>query len=339
MNSPWQEEKRDIVVEMFISWLNGLKRKLRKPKNIFSYLTILLTAFILYVFFSGIYQVEEGAQALVLRLGKFNRVEYPGLHYKIPFPIEKVFICSTQKSRQLDIWHKSYNKASDLYDTCGGNTNILTSDENLMRLKCTINWHVDNIAYFILNASEPRETIKYISQSAIREVVSDSLIADVLSSKKEKISAKIQDIIQKTCDLYSNGIKIEKVQLLAAEPPAEVISAYRDVQTSKADKENLINKATAYRNKIVTEVAGEAVKMVKESEAKKKATILKAEGDVQRFTAIAKEYYQGTQATKYRIYIDAVEQILKNSKKIVVGKDSGTLKHLPLDQFLDDKEK
>ena len=280
---------------------------------------------------SGVYQVQEGHQALILRFGKCVRIESSGLHYKLPYPIEESHIRNVQISRQFEI-------GSDNAGEWGEASNILTNDENLLRLRCVVTWHINDMKNFITKIRSPENVIGKISQSCIREVISDCPISDVLSDKKQEIGEKIQTLAQKIADQYESGIAIEKVQLLAAEPPNEVINAYRDVQSSRADKENKINEAYAYRNTIVTEAQGQANKMVKEAEAQRQYLILKAEGDVKCFDAILSAYQANRNITKHRIFVDYLAEILQLNKKVIIDSSDKTLSHISLSELLNKKQ-
>ena len=127
--------------------------------------------------------------------------------------------------------------------------------------------------------------------------------------------------MQRVLDLYKTGIIVDSVQLLRAEPPEQVLDSYRDVQTSKSDKERLVNQAQAYSNDILPRARGEAARLIQDAEAYKSKVITKSEGDSQRFLAIYEEYVQAKQVTKDRLYLDTTEEVLKGSSKVVMGAD------------------
>ena len=317
----WQQNP-DVIFHRLQNYFDKFAKSNVKTK-FFVFLGALGVLFLL----TGIYQVEEGEEAMILRFGKFSRITTSGLHYKLPYPIESLTIENTMASRQIEIGSGSdtgWNEAK----------NILTKDENLLKLRCVINWHIKDIKNFLIKVYRPDVVMVKICQSSIREIISDSPISDALSNKKEQIGEKMQTLMQKIADQYMTGIEIEKVQLLAVEPPAEVISAYRDVQSSRADKENKINEAYAYKNSVVTQATGEANKMIKEAEAINYSFISKALGDTKYFDAQLAAYKGNKEVTKHRLTVDVVEKILKDNSKIIIDNGDKTFSYLPLADFL-----
>lgn len=278
---------------------------------------------------SGIYKVREGEEAVIMRFGNFVRKGTPGLNYRLPKPFENAIIESVNKSRRIEIGYRSSSNQSSNYYIANESL-MLTGDENIVDLNTDVMWHIKNVEDFIFNIFGPEETVKLAAESAIREVIGATPISSVLSNQKQEIADKIEKLTQDILDHYSSGIVIEKVQLLKAEPPSEVIDAYRDVQTSKADKERSINQAQAYSNDILPKARGEAEKMIQESEGYKQSVIAKAEGDTSRFNAILREYNNSQQTTKDRLYLETVEQVLSGSRKVLIGTD--TLPHMAIDQ-------
>ncbi|AFE52571.1 HFLK protein (hflK) [Rickettsia prowazekii str. GvV257] len=295
--------------------------KLQFPFN-FNTKTIILAvgAMVILWLASGIYEIKEGEEAAVIRFGRFVRKGYPGLNYHFPSPFENIIVEKVKQSRRIEIGYRTNSSMRS-----GGDKNIvsesimLTGDENIVSLNCDVMWHISNLEDFIFNVQRPEETVKATVESSIREVIGNTPISWVLSDQKQEITYKIEKLAQKILDSYNAGVMIEKVQLLKAEPPSEVIDAYRDVQTSKADKEKEINQAQAYNNKILPEARGTAAKIIQEAEGYREEVISKAEGDSQRFNAIYKQYATGRQVTRDRLYLEVVEEILGGSNKTIIN--------------------
>ncbi len=281
---------------------------------------IILFAAIILWFMTGFYKVDEGEQSVVLRFGAYVRTATPGLNYHFPFPFETVIVEDVNISRTIEIGYRS-NTYSENPKNIQHESTMLTGDENIIDLNCIVMWHIKDLEEYIFNIAQPEEAVKAASESAIREVIGETPILSILSSQKQEIANKIEALVQKTLDQYKTGIEIEMVQLLKAEPPVEVIDAYRDVQTSKADKEREINQAIAYSNDIIPKARGEAAKILEAAEGYKQETISKASGDTQRFLAVYTQYLNQKIITKNRMYLDAIEVILKDSKKYIIGSD------------------
>ncbi|GAB4164601.1 MAG: FtsH protease activity modulator HflK [Rickettsiaceae bacterium] len=280
---------------------------------------------------SGIYKVEEGEQAIVVRFGKFNRVAVAGLNYHLPSPIEEITVEKVDQSRRVEIGYRSTGRAR-----IGGAVSatdvktesiMLTGDENIVSLHVDVTWHISDLAKYTFNIMDPQETVKSAAESAIREVVGNTPIISILSNKKQAIAERIEQLIQATLDHYDSGVIIEQVKLLRAEPPEEVIAAYRDVQTAKADKEKVINEAEAYKNDILPRARGESAKITEEANGYKVEVTSRAKGDTARFNSIYDQYSAGKDVTRSRLYLEAIESILQDSDKVIMGGE-GMLPHM-----------
>lgn len=345
MQSPWGKynNNNSSKNKNFFNNLNNFKfPNLKFPfseKKAISLLLIIFFIFLAVWLSTGIYQVNQGEQAIIMRFGKYLRTASPGLNFHLPFPIEKKEVRMVERSQRIEIGYRSkngqdiknYNIKNSFFTSVPEESIMLTGDENIVDLKCDVMWHIKNLSDFIFNVSIPEAMVKAVSQSSIREVIGETPISDILSDKKQAIADKIESIIQATIDKCQIGVIIERVELLEAEPPGEVISSYRDVQTAKADKEKEINQAYAYANGILPEARGEAIEVIKKSEAYKQEMISKAQGDTKRFSAILKQYIQNKAVTGTRLYLETITKVLQNTKKVVVD---STITHLPLNSLL-----
>jgi membrane protease subunit HflK len=337
--SPWDnpEEDKDNIFSF------KSRKRPSNPFNNFNFnnnnflnqsIILIALGFLLILWLaSGIYKVDEGEEAAILRFGKFVRIDRPGLNYHLPEPFERVITEKVDKSRRIEIGYRSVNqrgfgissrRASESesgYKYFPEESIMLTGDENIIDLNCDVMWRIKKLTDYIFNVVNPEEAVKAAAESSIREVIGKTPISHVLSNQKQDIVEKIQKLTQKILDQYGTGIHIENVQLLKAEPPTEVIDSYRDVQTSRADKEKEINQAQAYKNDILPRARGEAVKMIQEAEGYKQEVVSKARGDADRFISVYREYAHQRGVTKERLYLDAMEEILKGSRKIIVPKN------------------
>jgi membrane protease subunit HflK len=345
IKSPWEDLEEDKEPNIF-------NRKRKEPFNFnyqqfqFSNNTIILAigALVLLWLASGVYKVEEGEQSAVTRFGRFDRIGIPGLNYHLPEPIESVTIERVNQSRRIEIGYRSSGKdrtggigSNSSAKDISGESIMLTGDQNIVELNVDIMWHISDISKYLFNVADPEETLKAASESAIREVIGNTPIASILSDQKQEITEKVEGLIQQTLDQYATGVEIEQVQLLKAEPPKEVIQAYRDVQTAKADKEKEINQAQSYNNDILPKARGEAAKIMQEAEGYQAEVIAKAKGDASRFNAVYAQYVDNKDITKTRLYLESLEEILQGSDKVIMGA-GGMLPHMALKQKVAKKE-
>jgi modulator of FtsH protease HflK len=327
--SPWDDTGSDNI---FLKKKSDFRSRFPKdiqfdptPRNI----VMMVMGLVLLWFVSGVYKVQEGEEAVIIRFGRFVRVATPGLNYHLPAPFETVVIERVNKSRRVEIGYRS-TKEHEYGSNINTENLMLTGDQNIINLNCDVMWHIKNLEAYVFSSVSPEGTVKRAAESAIREVIGASPIVSVLSNQKQEIADKIEKLTQKILDSYNIGITIEKVQLLKAEPPAEVIDAYRDVQTSRSDKERSINQAQSYSNDVLPKARGEAAKIIQEAEGYKHSTISKAQGDSSRFKSILAQYNNSKQVTKDRMYLEMVEQVLGGSKKVIMGAE--TLPHMAIDQ-------
>lgn len=283
---------------------------------------------------SGIYEVKEGEEAIVLRFGKFVRKGNPGLNYHIPSPIENVIIEKVNKSRRIEIGYRSsspsrYSSSSISRDVAAENT-MLTGDENIVYLNADIMWHIKDLEEYTFNVLNPEDTVKTAAESAIREEIGQIPISSVLSSRKQEIADRIESLTQDMLNQYKAGVQIDQVQLLKAEPPPAVIDAYRDVQTSKADKEREINQAQAYNNDILPKARGEAAKLLEQAQGYQREVIARAEGDTKRFNFVLEQYLKAKQVTKDRVYLETMLEVMRGKNKVITN--SNVLPHMALEQ-------
>ncbi len=325
--SPWDDEENSF----FTKKRNIFPKEFRNFNfnNFFNFKKTNLVLFIIIALLlwlaSGLYSVKEGSRAVITRFGKFTKVATPGLNYHLPFPIEKKFIAKVDQSRRVEIGYRSYGSSDfrrNSYDESSkdvlNESIMLTGDENIVELNADIMWHILDLSSFLFNVLTPEATIKAVSESALRDVIGNSSISAILSDQKHSITTKVEALIQETLDLYNIGVKIEQVQLLKAEPPKEVIKAYRDVQTSKADKERDINYAYAYSNDIVPKARGDAEKMNQEALAYKAEIVAIAQGDVKRFNALLNAYLDNKAVTMQRLHLSYLSEIFNKSNMFVL---------------------
>lgn len=334
--SPWGEgEENETVNKKFNDNFSKFgKFKFNSFNNFGGKITVSILAIIFLLWIAyGLYEVREGEEAIVTRFGKFRRLVGPGLNYHLPSPIEEVIVEKTGMSRRIEIGYRSTGSGRNGPQTSqdiSSESIMLTGDENIVSINVDVMWHIADLYMYAFNVSDPESTVKSVAESAIREVVGNTPINSVLSSQKREITERIEKLLQEILDSYQIGVKIEQVQLLKVEPPAQVIHAYRDVQTAKADKEKEINKAQAYNNDVIPKARGEAAKILQGAEAYRAEVKSRADGDAARFTYIYEQYAINKSLTRDRIYLETIENLLsKADNKFIITKNA-VLPHMSL---------
>lgn len=260
---------------------------------------ILLAAILL----SGFYQVEPGEAAVVRRYGRVaaNNVG-PGLHYRLPWPIEQVDIVSVDTVRRTD------SPASLM----------LTGDENLISVRLSLHYNVTDAAAFLLNTANPEILATQAGEAAMRQVVAQETVDALLTIDKAVIEQRAAELAQSTLDDYNAGLQVVGVQLLESSPPPEVADAFRDVASAREDRNTFINEALAYQNEVVPLARGDAARIVQEANAYFAEKIGLAQGDAALFTNRQTAYEDAPEATRLRLYLEAVENVLPGTRKFLV---------------------
>ena len=304
-------------------------------KTIFLGLIILLIIWSL----SGLYRVLPDEQGVVLRFGKFIKTTQPGLNYHFPYPIESVLTPKVTKVNRIDIGFRSERDSG--FTTGGGVADVpeeslmLTGDENIVNIDFSVFWVIKDAGKFLFKIQDPEGTVKAAAETAMREVIAKSKIQPILTEGRSVIEIETQSIIQEILDEYNSGIQVTQVQTQKADPPDQVIDAFRDVQAARADMERSKNEAQAYANDVIPRARGEAAKILQAAEAYKKEVVAKAEGEASRFISIYSEYVNAKQVTQERMYLETMEKVLADIDKVIIEKNagSGVVPYLPLPEL------
>ena len=293
---------------------------------------------------SGLYRVGPDEQGVVLRFGKFVKTTQPGLHYHIPLPVETVETPKVTKVNRIDIGFRSERDSG--FSQGGGVADVpqeslmLTGDENIVNIDFSVFWVIKDAGKFLFEIQDPEGTVKAAAETAMREVIAKSKIQPVLTEGRAQIEIETQEIIQSILDEYNSGIQITQVQTQKADPPDQVIDAFRDVQAARADMERSKNEAEAYANDVIPRARGEAAKIMQAAEAYKQKVVAQAEGEASRFISIYNEYAKAKEVTQERMYLETMEKVLADIDKVIIEKNagSGVVPYLPLPELGKKKE-
>jgi len=287
---------------------------------------------------SGLYVIEPEEQGVILRFGAYNRIADPGLNYHVPYPIETLYKVPVTTVNRVEVGVRSSSTGRR-----GGATRkvpaeslMLTGDENIVDVDFEVQWKIKNAVNFLFKVRDPSGTVKSVAESAMREVVGRTPIADALTEGRSAIESETKDIIQSMLDTYDSGIEVVRLQMREVQPPAAVIDSFRDVQTARADMERLRNQAETYRNDIIPRARGEAAKITQDAEAYKQQVVAKAQGEANRFVSVYEKYKNAKNVTKKRMYLETMEEILEGSDKILIDNNSqgsGVIPYLPLSEL------
>ena len=279
-------------------------------------LPIVLSGLLILWALGGVYQVDEKEQAVILRLGEYHNTVGSGLHWNPPL-IDAVTTIGVTEERQ--------------YSTRGL---MLTQDENIVEVALSVQYNITNAEDFVLRLKTPETSLNQATDSALRHVVGSTGLDGVISTQREQIAIATAERLQNLLDIYSSGINVVKINIEDARPPNEVKAAYDDVIEAREDLERLVNEAQAYSNGIIPEARGEAQRLREEAEGYSSQVVSKSEGEADRFLALLAEYMRAPEVTRERLYIDAIEQVMTDSTKILLDTEGGNnMLYLPLDKL------
>jgi membrane protease subunit HflK len=294
---------------------------------------------VLWLIFGGIfYRVQPDEQGVVLRFGKWVDTTSPGLHFKLPAPIDTVVTPKVTRVNRILVGVQG----SDLPGRSTGRdipeeSLMLTGDENIVDIDFTVFWKIKDAGKFLFNIRNPEGTVKVVAESAMREVIGQTRIQSALTEGRSQIESVTHERVQKLIDEYGAGVQIEKVQLLKVDPPQPVIDAFIDVQRARADEERIQNEATAYANDILPRARGEAEKMIQEANAYKEQIVNKAQGEAQRFLEVYDSYKIAKDITKQRLYLETFEEVFRGMNKVIIDRSAsggpGVVPYLPLPEL------
>ena len=297
--------------------------------------------------FQCFYVVQPDEQGVVTRFGEYVETTDEGLHFRL-WPIENVVKPKVTRENIVEVGFKGSQTVrgfvgNRLVERQLDNSRVidvpqeslmLTGDENIVDLDFTVRWRIADPKEYLFNVSDPDSALKRIAESAMREVVGRYPIDAAITTDKETIQDEATTLIQQISDSYGMGMSISGVELQQVQPPQEVMDAFRDVQAAKADAEKVKNQATGYANDIVPRARGEAAQILQDAEAYKASKIAGAEGDANRFNSQVREYWKAKAITKKRLYLETMEEVLKDNQKVILSKEAGAgvLPYLPLNK-------
>lgn len=276
-----------------------------------------ILVFCIFYLIIGFYLVKPAEQAVVTRLGKYNRINEQGPHW-IPRFIEKYQIINTEKLERSSHY----------------GSHMLTKDENIITAEIEVQYRISDVEKYLFNLTEPDKSLKEAADSALRQVVGYSDLDFLMTLGKEQIASEIHEQLQHILDSYNSGIYVAVVALKDVRIPNDIKSSFDDVIKAQEEKEQLKHQAEAFANKVIPEAKGEAVRILETANAYKQEVIFIAEGDVIKFKLILEEYKKSPEVTKMRLYLDTLETIFSKTSKVLIDLSGNNIIYLPIDRFL-----
>lgn len=266
--------------------------------------------------FMSFYTVKPEERSVELFLGEFSAIGQPGLNFA-PWPVVTAEIIQVTGERQTDI---GAGRAGDM-DT----GLMLTRDQNIVDIEFQVVWNINEAAPqdYLFNLKDPAETIRAVSESAMRDIIARTELSPILNRDRGRIATDLRTAIQQTLDSYNAGINVVRVNFQKADPPREVIDAFRSVQAAQQERDRLEKEADAYANRVTAGARGEAARLVEDAEAYRARVVNDAQGEASRFLAVYEEYKKAPDVTRRRMYIETMEKVLGDMNKVILDGVSG----------------
>ena len=265
----------------------------------------------------GFYAVDQQERGVVLRLGKYYTTVLPGLQWN-PRLIDNVTVVNVTRVNNAAFREQ-----------------MLTEDENIVEVHLSVQYVIQNAEDYVLRVNEPERSLTNATESALRHVVGGSAMDYVLTDGRAQLAVDVREKLQSYLDYYRTGIRVSKVNIDDARPPAPVQAAFDDVIKAREDEERVKNEAQAYANGIIPESRGQAQRVIEEANAYRDRIVAEAEGDAGRFKALLAEYSKAPQVTRRRLYLETVQEVMQNTSKVMIDVAGGNnIMYLPLDRIL-----
>lgn len=283
---------------------------------------VLLIILVSIGFTGSFYTVEPDEEAVVIRLGKHLKNGQPGLHFKIPFGIDKVIKVKTKIVHQAEFGFRSMSTSAKRTTYSSANFDseslMLTGDLNVAEVQWVVQYQISDPFKFIFKTGDPITNIRDVAESIMRRVVGDKLVTEVLTTGRVEIATDARLLMQEVLDKYDMGVSIKSIKLQDVNPPKVVQESFNDVNAAKQEQEKMLNEAEESYNRVIPEARGKADQLIQEAEGFASATINRAHGDAERFAAIAKAYRKAPAITKKRIYLETMQGIFQKLDNVTI---------------------
>ncbi|RLL63694.1 FtsH protease activity modulator HflK [Paenirhodobacter hankyongi] len=270
------------------------------------------------------YTVQQNERSIELMFGKYYATGNPGLNFA-PWPVVTAEVIPVTDER-----------TTELGTGRGGSMDsglMLTRDQNIVDIEFQVVWNISDPTKYLFNLADPEDTIRAVSESAMRDIIARSELAPILNRDRGAIGVDLRAAVQATLDSYDVGINIVRVNFNRADPPKEVIDSFRDVQAAQQERDKLEKEADAYSNKATAGARGQAAQLQEQAEAYRAQVVNDSQGEAARFLSVYEEYRKAPEVTKRRMFYETMGRILGDVDKVVVDGQSGVQPYLPLDQL------
>ena len=281
---------------------------------------------VVILLFTAWFQVEADSEGVVLRLGKYNRTMGPGLHLKIPFGIETLFLVPSQRQLKEEYGFRTARagvRTQYLKRDFPEESLMLTGDLNIADLEWSVQYRISNPVDYLFRVRNVPKTFRDMTEAVMREIVGDRTVNEVLTVGRTELAQAVEDQLQELCDQYETGLRVAQVILQDVSPPDQVKPSFNEVNQAQQEREKLINQARGEYNREVPRARGRAEQQISQAEGYAIDRINRAKGEASRFNQLYAEYRKAPEVTRRRIYIETLNRVLpKVGRKLIMNKDA-----------------
>jgi membrane protease subunit HflK len=309
--------------------LPAIMQKITKNLKTSIFLLVLVIAL-----FGVFFQIGPEEVGVITQLGKYARTVESGLNFKLPF-IETVYKVPVERQQKLEFGYRTINAGIQSEFSKSGAQDeslMLTGDLNLADVEWVVQYRIDNPYNYLFKVRDPENTLRDISEAAMRQIVGDRTVNEVLTVGRTEIAGRLKELVQNLCREYSLGVKIDQVVLQDVTPPDPVKAAFNAVNEAQQEKETLINQAKSEYNKVIPKARGQAKETIQKAEGYATARVNNAQGEAARFNALYKEYIKAPEVTRRRLYLETLSDVIPRlGQKIITDQEGNAV--LPLLQM------
>ena len=303
---------------------------------------VLIAVIVLIALSSTVYTIEPEEVGVVVRLGKYSGTTDPGLHFKLPLGVDKVFKVAVQRQLKQEFGFRTLEPGVRSQFTTTGlqdESNMLTGDLNAVVVEWVVQYRVVDPYKYLFRVREVEETFRDLNEAVMRKVVGDRTVNEVLTVGRQEIEDLVSQELQALCDQYETGIRVEQVVLQDVNPPDPVKPSFNEVNQSEQERERMINEAQSEYNKIIPRAEGEARQTIQQAEGYALDRVNRAQGDAARFSSLYSEYRKAPEVTRTRIYLETMNNILPRAgRKVILDEElEGVLPLMNLDGAIGQK--
>ena len=286
--------------------------------------TLIVVATIGIVLWTSYYTVAAESEGVVLRFGKFLKTVEPGLHFKMPLGVDEVTVLPTRRQLKLEFGFQTYGNTNpdQAPRDPAAEKSMVTGDLNAALVEWVVQYRIDDPKAYLFDVRNPGQTLRDLSEAAMREVIGDRTVDEVITIGRQDIEISALSRMQELATTYKLGVRVDQVQLKNVNPPAEVQASFNEVNKAQQDRENAINIANGSYNEAVPKAKGQADQTIRAAEGYRFKRVNEAEGDVASFNAILSQYIKAPEITRTRLYLETMGEVLPDTGPKIIIDDS-----------------